>query len=409
MQPPDLKPTVLQRLLNALGHEALRPVLIGVFGFALLNLALTAGVTFSPLNQRFNFKYGNFLPAKLQMLKAHHPEQTNVLFLGTSQTNNGFIPSVFDRRFGHGAHSFNVGLPNNHYDIMLAYLRFHQRQFGKPQMLLLELSPSIQEKNASQYYLPALYYRTLIEQSPALAGTYLQNPLLADNVKQELLGSSWSTLRQYRYTFSPVNVLGKVGNQFKSVTNRFSGLHDATANAEILNPTDESLTDNSLKVTEVEPDIPTWVTDEMLSGGWYPKSRSEHMKTPEGIQRSVVEARKYYIDQQRSVNFEKLEALLQYCRQQEIPVVLVSWPNHPQFLKVFQSSRLHAQYEPGVQRILKQYPVMMVNLNHHAPGAQSPNTAGYFADPRHLTPEGARYFSDKLAGLLSGGNATKPN
>jgi hypothetical protein len=371
-------------------HSAFRPVLLGVFSFLLLNLLFTLGVTFSSLNQRFNFKYGNFLPVKLQMLQANHPEKTNVVFLGTSQTNNGFIPSVFDKKFGHGVKSFNVGLPNNHYDIMLAYLRFHQQRFGKPQMLMLEVSPSIQEKDAGLYYLPALYYRTLIERQPALASTFLANPLLAQNVKEELLGSAFSSLHQYRYTFSPINLLGKVSGKLKGL----SGLHDATANAE------EPLLTDSAAVSEDSP--PSWVTDDMLAGGWYPKSQSVHMKTPAGLRQSVVEARKYYIDPQKSVQFEKLEALLSYCQSEGIPVTLVTWPNHPAFVKAFQQSRLHQPYQEGLARVRKQYPVMMVNLNHHLPKSQTSEHAGFFADPRHLTPEGARLFSEKLASILNG-------
>lgn len=382
----------LSAFVKKVFHPALRPVLLGVFGFLLLNGLFTLGVTFSPLNQRFNFKYGNFLPVKLQMLEAHQPEKTNVLFLGTSQTNNGFIPSVFDRKFGHGVKSFNVGLPNNRYDIMLAYLRFHQRQYGKPQLLLIELSPSIQEKDAQLYYLPALYYRTLIEREPALISSYLANPLLAENVKQELLSSSFSSLRQYRYTFSPVNLLGKVSDKLKG----FSGLHDATAHA---SPVYEGNESGSVAPDNTTP--PAWVTDEMLAGGWYPKPQSVNMKTPAGIRQSVIEARKYYIEQQSAVHFDKLQVLLSYCQNEGIPVALVSWPNHPAFVAEFRKSSLSAPYEKGLMTIRRQYPVVMVDLNHHLPKNQAADKADYFADPRHLTPDGARLFSEKLASILS--------
>lgn len=377
-------------------HPAFRPVLLGVLGFGLMNLLFTLGVTFSPLNQRFNFKYGNFLPAKLQRLQARQAATPNVLFLGTSQTNNGFIPSVFDRRFGHGVKSFNVGLPNNRYDIMLAYLRFHRLKYGTPQLLLVELSPSIQEKNASLYYLPALYYRTLIERAPQLAPVYLHNSLLSENVKQELLASSWSSLRQYRHTFSPIQLVAKAGNKLQ----RFSPLQPATASAA---PIDEEA-GGATAETQVEESVPAWVTEAMLAGGWYPKTQSAHMKTPQGIAESVVEARKYYIDQQTSVNFEKLQALLAYCRQENIPVALVSWPNHPAFLKVFRQSRLNQAYQSGLQETLKRYPVMRVDLNSHLPAGQSETEAGFFADPRHLTPDGARLFSEKLAAILNSGS-----
>ncbi len=372
-------------------------MILGVVGFVVLNLLFTILVTFSPLNQRFNFKYGNFLPAKLQMLKVYGPSSVNVLFLGTSQTNNGFIPALFDARLGHGVKSFNVGLPNNRYDIMLAYLQFHQRQYGKLQLVLLELSPSIQEKESRHYYLPALYYRTLIEQEPAQTFAYLSNPLLADNVKQELLTSSFSSLRQYRNTFSPVKMLDKVGGKVQQVTQRLPVLANTPAMAET--PSDGSVA-SSPDGADTPP--PAWVTDEQLAAGWYPKAQSAHMKTPQGVRESVAEARKYYIDGQPSVNFEKLRALLAYCKREGIPVALVTWPNHPAFVREFQRSPLSIDYQRGVVRLLQESPVLRVDLNHHLPAEPLAQQVGLFADPRHLTPEGAKRFTETLADTISG-------
>jgi hypothetical protein len=272
---------------------------------------------------------------------------------------------------------------------MLAYLRFHQRQYGKPQLVLLELSPSLQEKEAHLYYLPALYYRTLIEQAPALAGTFMANPLLADNVKQELLTASLSSLRQYRFTFSPVNIMGKVSDKLK-------GLLASRNLAASAQSCDDS--GHTLEASSEDAPPPNWVSDEMLSGGWYPKAQSGHMKTPQGLQASVAEARKYYIDPQEAIHFEKLEALLTYCRAQGIPVALITWPNHPAYVREFQKSPLAEPYQEGLSKILKRQPVVRVDLNHYLPTAHQ---ASLFADPRHLTPEGARFFSGKLAAVLS--------
>jgi hypothetical protein len=374
----------MKKILQNLLHPALRPILLGTIGFVALNLLFTAGVTFSPLNQRFNFKYGNFLPAKLAMLKTHHPEKLDVLFMGTSQTNNGFIPRVFEQASGHPINSFNLGLPNNRYDIMLAYLQYHQYCYGKPKLLLVELSPSIQEKDAYLYYLPALYYRTLIEQAPNLAGTYLSNPLLAENVKQELLWSSFSSLHQYRYTFAPINVISKVSGKLKSL----SGFHDASAEAAPTYTDDDS---------DTPADTSMQFDPSYTEKGWYPKPQSPHMKTPDGVQLSVAEARKYYIDQQKDVQFDKLKTLLEYCKQQQIPVVLVSWPNHPAFLSVFEHSKLNSQYQAGLQQLLHEEPATIINLNREIPASQKTTEGGLFADPRHLTPDGAKLFSAKLA------------
>ncbi|WP_303674888.1 hypothetical protein [Vampirovibrio chlorellavorus] len=387
-QPPAAPPPPGQRW---------RPVLLGVVGFGVFNLLVSLLVTCSPLNQRFNFKYGNFLPAKLQLLNVYGPSSVNVLFLGTSQTNNGFIPAFFDARMGHGVKSFNLGLPNNRYDIMLATLQLYQRRYGKPQLVLLELSPSIQETDSRYYYLSALYYRTLIEQESNQLFSYLSNPLLADNVKQELVTSAFSSLRQYRNTFSPVSLLDKVGGKMRQVTQRLPVWANAPAMAE--SPADDAVT---ASLDEADTPPPAWVTDKMLSGGWYPKAQSPYMTTRQGIADSVREARKYYIDAQTSVNFEKIRALLAYCQHQGIPVALVTWPNHPAYVQAFQHSPLHPDYQRGVAHLLKKYPVLWIDLNRYSPAATKALGAGTFADPRHLTPEGARWFTQTLAERLTG-------
>ena len=400
-------------------HPALRPITLGILGFALFNICFTLGITYSPLNAKFNFSYGNFLPAKLALLKPQHHQPPNILFLGTSQTNNGFIPAVFDSVFQQPAiasqtgtlHSFNLGLPNNRYDIMQAYLQYHQHRYGKPQLVLVELSPSIQEKNAALYFLPALYYRTLIEQNPKLTPTYLSHPLLADNVKQELLLSGLSSLRQYRYTFSPVNVIKKISGKMSldriGFFQRF--IAPAEANPTVpLETSDVADAGENSPAAESNASLESSLPPAWMAQGWYPKPQSPHMTTPEGIRRSVNEARKYYIDQQPAVYFDKLDTLLTYCQQQGIPVVLVSWPNHPAFLQEFDRSPLHANYQAGLRQLLHKHPTPLIDLNAETPTSQAISSDGFFADPRHLTPTGAENFSRKLAQRLQQNDQALP-
>lgn len=49
-------------------HPALRPIVLGIGLFLLFNCVLTLGITFSPINSRFNFSYGNYLPKKLSLM-----------------------------------------------------------------------------------------------------------------------------------------------------------------------------------------------------------------------------------------------------------------------------------------------------------------------------------------------------
>lgn len=401
------------------GASVFYPLLLGVLLFVLFNALLTVGVTLSPLNKKFNFSYGNYLPTKIALLKTHSPQALDVLFLGTSQTNNGFIPSVFETEFQQAAsqkttsaaisppkaklNAFNLGLPNNRYDIMQGYLQAHVQRYGKPRLVLLELGPSIQEKDAYFYYLPALYYRTLLENEPKLAGQWLTNPLLADNVKKELLFSAASVLHQYRFTFSPVNILGKVGDKLEEkVTSKLvTKLHGETvvANGDAPQAKGDPLTAPTAAAPANAPVDTFPITPEMGEKGWYPNRPGPHMGSPEGIRLSVNEARKYYIDKQKAVHFDKLKALLTYCRQERIPVVLISWPMHPAFRRVFQQSPLYETYSSGLTALLAETPTPFINLNEFVP-PQSETEAGLFADPRHLAPRGAAYFSGQLAKML---------
>lgn len=356
-------------------HPAFRPIILGLAIFFIFNLLLTAAVTFSPINKKFNFSYGNFLPTKLEMLAQHNPQQMDILFMGTSQTNNGFIPSVFEKASNRHINSFNLGLPNNRYDIMHAYLDYHIHRYGKPKVVLIELSPSTQEMNSYYYYLPALYYRSLIERSPQRTGQFLSHPYLAWNVKKELILSGLSSLHQYRFTFSPLNMLNKVSGKVSQLIHKSEAVAEASP---------ENL--------ELPANVS--ITSEMTEKGWYPYEQSVHMKTPEGVILSVQEAKKYYIDHQTSVHFDKLRLLIAYCQKNQLPVILVAWPQHPAFNKVLNESNLGKQYKQGLATLSAQTHVPVINLNDRLPKNPSPSL---FADPRHLTPKGATLFSGILA------------
>lgn len=375
----------MTQLVAKLPHP-LRPIVLGVLVFAVLNLFLSAGITFSPLNSKFNFKYGNFLPTKLAMLQAAQPQQLDALFLGTSQTNNGFIPSAFTQQTQ--IKVFNLGLPNNRYDLMETYLRVYSQQYGKPKKVLVEVSPSIQEKDSAMVYLPALYYRTILEQAPSQLPSVLLNPEVSLEIKKELVFAGISALRQYRLSFSPVNLLDKVAGKLPhlgEVPTAQADTPDVVSGAE---------------ATRDDEDYGIAITPEMTQYGWFPKAQSVHMKTPEGLKASIAEAKKYYIDPQPSVNFEKLTHLVAWCQSQGIEVVLVTWPNHPAYRRTFEASHLAKPYHTGLAQLLQTTGVPLIDLNDDIPAFQRMDQAGYFADPRHLTAPGAEYFSHRLAQRL---------
>jgi len=381
----DKRNPIVTQLVAKLPHP-LRPILLGVLVFAVLNLILSVGITISPLNSKFNFKYGNFLPTKLAMLNTVGPKHVDALFLGTSQTNNGFIPSVFAPQTG--TQVFNLGLPNNRYDLMETYLKVYSQQYGKPKQVLVEVSPSIQEKDSAMVYLPALYYRTILEQAPSQTPSVLLNPQVSWEIKKELVFSGISALRQYRLSFSPVNILDKVAGKLPHIG------EPPTAEAETPNVS------SAAEATSEDEDYGITITPEMTQYGWFPKAQSVHMKTPEGLKASIVEAKKYYIDPQPSVNFEKLTHLVSWSQAQGIDVVLVTWPNHPAYRRTFETSHLAKPYHAGLSKLVETTGVPLIDLNDDIPASQRADQAGYFADPRHLTAPGAQYFSHRLAQRL---------
>src|SRR5690242_12014418 len=122
----------------------LRPILIGILLFALLNVGTTLVVTHSGLNGKFHRSMENLLPDKLAMLADAQP---GILVLGTSQTNNDFDTADFDAQVPNGLTSFNLGLPGTRYDVMQANLEAYRRRYGNPRLLILEVSPTIMERN----------------------------------------------------------------------------------------------------------------------------------------------------------------------------------------------------------------------------------------------------------------------
>ena len=354
-----------------------RPLWIGVLLFFLANAVLTVGITASPLNAKFNFSYGNYLPVKTAML--NRQQAPDVLFLGTSQTNNGFATHIFEAESAGEVTAFNLGLPNNRYDVMRYTLQHYIHRYGKPKVLLLELSPTIQEKGGGQFYLPALYYRSLLEREPGLAVELVQDPLIAPAVKQELALASLSGFYQYRHTFSPVNLLGKVSEKVSALMAKLplAGAAFASEEAPAASP--------ALQQTAALP-------ANAMERGWFPKDGTEVMQTPEGARQSAVEARRYFLDPIERMNFEKLDALLTYCREENLTVVLVSWPNHPDFVAELNRGPHGAPYRQGLHALLKKHPVPVITLQ-----ATPQEQRVLFADPRHLTAEGAQRYTAELA------------
>lgn len=349
----------------------LKPILLGLLLFLVLNVLVTVGFHLVPgLDRKFGLKVDNFLPQKLDQIASDTSQPPNILFLGTSQTNNGFVPSAFEQTVGQSVRSFNMGLPGTRYDVMMTYLEYHTLHVGKPRLVLLEVTDALVEPRDIYFYLPALHYRTLMEKDTRLMDFAWRNPLMAFEVRQELVCSALSVLHQYRSITNPLSVQKKV---LKTLKRLLFGSNEADA-AEVSPP--------------VSVTLPV-ITSEMTATGWIPKAPSPIMETPGGAAKNAVDARKYYIDPLPDLNFAKFNAILTYCRQRNIPVVLVQWPNHPEYLRIFEASHLYQPYHQGLKEVIKTHQVPFVDLNWDNPEA----VTGLYSDSRHLSPAGALKFS----------------
>jgi hypothetical protein len=369
-----------------------RPIILGTLLFILLNVGLSTIFILKPaIHERLDLLYGNFLPVKLQQLKAQANRPIDVLFLGTSQTNNGFATQAFEEASPVKLSSFNMGLPSNRYDVMLTYLQAHIRHYGKPKLLLLEMNPTFLDKETSLYYLPALFYRTLLDHDPQSLDLVMTNPHMPENVRHELL-LSVSSLHEYRATFSPLHLISKVADKISDITHRYTktALAQEDANTDNLaNKPAETLL--GAKKASLPGSFP--VSLPMKEKGWNPLDIKPSMLSKTGLVQASREADQYFLSQMPPVYFGKIQAILDYCHQQNIPVMLVRWPDHPGFRALFAKTGQQAPFEQGLQHLLQAEQVSYFDLNQNLP-SQLEST---FSDPRHLTPAAAVSFSKLLA------------
>ncbi len=361
-----------------------RPILLGLVFFLAFNLFLTVGVQVVPkVRDKLNVRSDNLLPQKLELLEASPSKQFDVLFLGTSQTNNGFATHAFESALpGQSVQSFNLGLPGSRYDVMLTQLDYHIRHYGKPKMVMLEAADNLMEENGLHYYLPALQMRTLLDMDTQLIPFIFTNPEIAMNVKKELFYSSFSAVYRFRLLVSPISVQKKLTSTFeKALPASLSGAAHANNNP-----------------TEATPEDPVIQNSAFRAHGWHPKPASPMMATPEGVKENARLAEGFYFASMDKLYFDRLEAMLVYCKQQDIPVVLVGWPNHPEYLARFNKSKLSKDYYKGLRQISQRYHVPLIDLDDYRPE----QVDGLFADVRHLTPKGAILFSEILAKQVSG-------
>ncbi len=367
-----------------------RPIIIGILLFILINGAVTVAVNHIPsLREELNLKADNLLPYKLQEIAKIQPQNLDVLFLGTSQTNDGFSTHAFDEAFPEKVRSFNMGLPGSAYGVILSYLKVHITHYGKPKLVLLEVSDLLAQKDDDHFYVPMLQYKTLINQYPSLFSDFWKNPLLSFKIRKELFFSMPSAIYEFRPLFSPLRIQSAVTKGGSILINK---------TLQVLFHINTPIISQEAEAHEqVSTSSEHFQDDQTLPMGWTPRDMIPMLETPGGVKTNARLARNYYIGHVTQPDFTNLIHLLNYCQQEKINVVLVSWPNHPDYDKLFQKTPFSKPFYTGVQQIVQQYHLPYINMEEGTPY----QLTQFYSDTRHLNAQGAIIFSRLLAQKLA--------
>ncbi len=321
------------------------------FLIALCIVLLAEGVIALPaVSGWMDAQVKNVLKRKQALVAQDNPRQMDVLALGSSRTHNGFAANAFEASAEKPINAFNMGLPTGDYYIYSLVLKDFVRQYGKPRLVMLDASEFLFNRNLKSGY-NTLYLSTLIQQNPELAQSIWQSPFLDAEDKKEIVLSGLSGLYRYRVLLRP-----------------------------------KTLAKMALKGLPVKSP---------LYDGWEPLPDKISIMSSEqrAIEAAENTARKFYQDYP-AIDTQPFEALVTYCRESGIPVVMVRWPLHPTFVRTFETYPIQRDYDALLKRIATQYDVALVDLNTQA---QLASDGQNFRDPSHLSESGAKTFSAILA------------
>ncbi|MGE0201229.1 MAG: DUF1574 family protein [Candidatus Melainabacteria bacterium] len=325
-------------------HIIWLPFMIAIGLFLLTDVM----ISFTPVGQYLDDKVDNNLSRKLDNIRSDHPRQIDILALGTSRVNNGFKTETFEKSVPSGLNTYNMGLPGGSYYLIKLVLERHVHQYGKPKMVLLEVTDFLLNNDFVSTN-NILYYRSILANQPELASEIFNSPYLSMNDKQEIVLASLSGLYRYRSILAP-DILAKMVLKGKSKDNRYFQ-------------------------------------------GWNPKKISKDMKSDRNVLMNAKARERRILSNYKQVDTERLENFLSYCQQENIPVVLFEYPSHPSYQGIFDRNAISRPYYEAVQKVVSEYHVPFVDLKKELPH----NVEGLFADSGHLSPAGAELMSGILA------------
>lgn len=345
--------------------KPLKPFLIALVGFVVMDFLMLAVINCSAVGLQMDQAAGNILPSKLDSIRKNHPKQINVLALGTSVTDMGFAPRAFEKEAPLNINSFNMGLSGSRHDVLRDYLRYHIENFGKPKLLIVEVTDVIL---GYDNYLTNLQRQTLASKDGSYTWEVLRNPVLKFQDKQDYFLTLFNPFLRYRSALSPVSVMYKMlGKGHKN-----NELSPSTKGQEALLQTE------TLK-------------------GWSPKTEiSANMLTSSGIDHEVALMRERHLSKIKQVDFSMLKYLLDYCSDNHLNVVLVEWPSHPRYMATLKQQQIYPDYQKQLHYIAKQYNAPIVTL----PVLSERKAAPLYTDGRHMSAKGAEYYSHLLAQKL---------
>lgn len=300
-------------------------------------------IAFSPIHPFLDRVLINPVPQKFMELESSRNKPLDVLALGTSRTWNGFNALAFEKSFPTSIHAFNMGVPQVGYDWMMVYLKEHIRRFGKPKVLVLEATDFLFNRaNVTN----GLYYQNLTAWNPLILQDVLLNPLFSASDKQNVILSLISVFYRYREVLSPVTLTKMM----------------------IKGPTSESEDMNH------------------MIKGWEPLSRSQIGGMPTG---KIWVREKDYLP----VDTREFRALIDYCRQIRLPVMLIEWPDEIRYKTLSDHSALARAYKATLQQLIHEYKLPYLDMNRQ-PQASAPAD---FVDTRHLKPAAATRYTKFLS------------
>jgi hypothetical protein len=330
-------------------QKIFRPFVIAI----LLILLAEVLISWTPLDNFFDNQIENSLKDKQKELASYTDKGIDVICLGTSQTNDNLVTTEFEKLIPGNLNVYNFGLLSGDYYLFKLLLENYITRYGKPKLILLEVNEILFSKD---YFssLNSLYFITFLKQHPERLDALFITPHIPIKGKLEMLFSLLSGMYRYRSLLEY--------HKLRSL------LHEKKR-----------------------------VSKTVYFKGWSPLPVKPIMSDPKAMDQYIREKKEEILNGYEQGDSAKFHLLLTYCKQQDIPVVLIQWPNHPKYNDVIQKTTFYPYYKQVTEELSKQYGYPIIDLTQSVPE----DISKFYSDPRHLSQEGAVWYTRKLSHYFS--------